>query len=67
MIITQVRFRSEGEDISHGGILVEVDDDSYVICGCCGSIFEMDEIQEMNKIESWIDINDAIIGQAISP
>lgn len=44
------------EDANHDEILVNV------ICGCCGSIFEPDEVVVVEKFEHWIDINEEIIG-----
>lgn len=43
-----------------GGILV---DDEYIICGCCGSVFEVDdENVSIIKRLKWISISDEIIG-----
>ena len=62
MFTKQVRFYLEGENVLYGGILVEDGNDSYVICGCCGSIIEMDDIEEIDEFENWIDISNEIIG-----
>lgn len=33
-----------------------------VICGCCGSIIEADEIAEIEYFKTWVDISEEIIG-----
>lgn len=64
MIIKQVRFRCEGDEAYFGGILVgDGDPYPYIICGCCGSIMEMDDIAEIQKYENWVDISSEIIGE----
>lgn len=41
-----------------GGIMV---DDKYIICGCCGGVFEVDEVTIIKSL-AWINISDAILG-----
>ena len=62
MITKQVRFRGIGEESFQGGIMVDDGSSIYVICGCCGGIYEMDDIEEINEFENWINISDEIIG-----
>ena len=62
MITRQVRFRSLDDDTYFGGILVKDSKESFIICGCCGSIFEMDDIAEIQEYEHWVNISDEIIG-----
>lgn len=63
MFTQQVRFRCEGDDAYLGGILVEDGEKSFVICGCCGGVFEMDDIEEIQKYENWVDLSNEIIGE----
>lgn len=42
-----------------GGIMV---DNKFVICGCCGGVFEVEEITDI-KVLSWIDISEEILGE----
>lgn len=66
----QVRFLFKdhswirGEEI-WGGIGIYNDDDSLVniICGCCGEMFEPDEVVVVEELEHWVDINEEIIGE----
>lgn len=59
MSVIQVKFKDfEGE--VHGGILVE--DEGIVICGCCGGIFEVKEIEIVEKYGYWVDLTEFIIG-----
>lgn len=63
MIIQQVKFRPIGEEAWQGGIYLNYHlQDSYIICGCCGGLFEMDEIEEYSLYEDWVDISEEIIG-----
>ena len=59
----QVKFiDNEGE--IHGGIVkinCNTDKMEYVICGCCGAIFEMTEITIIREYQ-WIDLDYAILG-----
>lgn len=59
MYVTQVLFKDpEGE--MNTGICI---DNKYVICGCCGSVFDEDDIDfEWICHLPWIDISDAIKG-----
>lgn len=69
----QVRFRIINDDIGatdeilggigiyeeyphHNEILVNV------ICGCCGSIFEPEDIEILEIYENWVNLVDTIIG-----
>lgn len=55
----QVKFHVIGEDEDFGGILL---DDEYIICGCCGSIYKIEEIDTLIKYNFWVDINNEIKG-----
>jgi transcription elongation factor Elf1 len=61
VMIKQVRFRyrfGEGEVL--GGIQLE---NGNVICGCCGGVFEPDEVEIIEVFDHWVDISDEIIGE----
>ena len=72
MIIKQVKFCCpEADTIERtkteiGGIAVyesEFDKDpQYIICGCCGGIFESDDAKILRKLD-WIPISTAILGE----
>lgn len=67
---TQVKFKPIGEEAWQGGILFtkETDaaiEDAFVVCGCCGSIYEMDDIEELVVFSNWIDISQEIIGAPV--
>ena len=55
----QVKFHEVGEDIEIGGILL---DDGNIICGCCGSLFEPEDVEIIKEYESWIDLSEEIKG-----
>lgn len=60
MTAKQVRFRCEGEYAHFGGILVQRNSDTFVICGCCGGVIEMDDIAEITEYKYWVDIDNEI-------
>lgn len=68
MKIQQVKFTSFDEDDNEyfdlGGILV---DDEYIICGCCGTVFPLDELRENGIIKyeilPWVNISNEILGE----
>ena len=54
----QVKFiDNEGE--IHGGIFNEQEE--YIICGCCGGIFEKDEVKII-RVYNWADLDEVILG-----
>lgn len=59
---TQVHFHDEGmaEDEWCGGIAYH----DYIICGCCGSIIELDneDVQILEELP-WINVSHEIIGE----
>ena len=61
-MIKQVKFYDRDNDQWLGGIMV---DNDYIICGCCGGTFEVNELEasEIIILKTWIDISDAIIGE----
>lgn len=63
MITKQVKFVDAHEHTIHGGILITEGWEQYVICGCCGSVFEIEDIEIVKEYPDWIDISDSIIGE----
>ena len=59
MYAKQIQFKDD-EDTIFGGILVN---DEYIICGCCGGIFEKEEVTILKEFENWVDISEEIIGE----
>lgn len=54
---------TDGEE-THGGIYCENVDKNYnfVICGCCGGIYELDEITILEIFPVWVyDLDEAIL------
>lgn len=68
MITKQCKF-TDFDGIVHGGIYVmtngQVEDleNDYIICGCCGTIFELDDIEDYSIYKTWVNISDEIIGE----
>ena len=59
MTVKQVDFYDGENRECHSGILVN---DNYIICGCCGGVFEVSELNA-DKIyiyDDWTDIEDTI-------
>ena len=55
----QIKFYEVGEDIEIGGILL---DDGNIVCGCCGSLFEPEDVEIIKEYESWIVLSEEIKG-----
>ena len=55
----QIKFHEVGEDIEIGGILL---DDGNIVCVCCGSLFEPEDVEIIKEYESWIDLSEEIKG-----
>lgn len=67
MTAKQVKFE-DADGVIYGGILVNNDpDNAFIICGCCGSIYPMDEEGEEFKLikvyDDWMNINEEITGE----
>jgi hypothetical protein len=58
---TQVIFT----DIENGHVIGGIAFHDYVICGECGSIIELDDVNSIHELP-WIDISDEIIGDYFS-
>lgn len=64
MFICQVKFREIDTDEPNelGGILVDDGLTSYVICGCCGGVFSLEEVDILEKYDDWNDLSAEIMG-----
>lgn len=60
MLTKQCAFKDEDGTI-FGGIYVEIGEEKYVICGCCGGVMEMDDIEELYLFDEWNNISEEII------
>lgn len=60
MFTKQVKFRwIDDEDEVSGGILV---DNKYVICGCHGGVFLINDIVILQIYNDWMDLSECIMG-----
>lgn len=55
MLAQQVMF-DDGEEVK-GGILVNSE---FIICGCCGGVFEAEEVEVIEYFEYWVPIGEEI-------
>lgn len=68
MVVKQCKF-TDFENTTHGGLYVltngqvEDTDNDYIICGCCGSIFHLDDVESYSIYQTWVDISDEIMGE----
>ena len=66
MKVEQVKFKEFGTDNWVGGIVI---DDRYLICGCCGGVYDLSDtddsadIEEVVRFETWVDISYEIKGE----
>lgn len=60
---TQVMFRQDEETMQENGAewFAGIAYHDEIICGCCGGIIEMDEVETIQPLP-WVDIEDAIAG-----
>ena len=61
MTTKQVRFWNKDDKKWLGGIMI---DSRYIICGCCGSVFDCDKLSEedIEPYREWVDISNEILG-----
>lgn len=55
----QVAFHSENDDsdVVNGGIA----HGDYIICGCCGGVVPMDEVDYLVVYDNWVDFSSEIM------
>jgi nitrite reductase/ring-hydroxylating ferredoxin subunit len=61
MLVKQCKFKDEEGNIL-GGILI---DNEYVICGCCGAVFDVNDsdCEVIEVYRNWVNISDEIMGE----
>ena len=57
MPIKQVLFKGDHPDGVQAGIQLE---NGFVICACCGGVFEPDEIEILHVFDYWVDFSEWI-------
>lgn len=68
MLIRQCRF-VDGESNVLGGLYVftngqsEDKENDYIICGCCGGVFRLEDVESYSIYPNWVDISNEIIGE----
>ena len=55
----QVEFTPDGEEV-FGGILC---DNEFIICGCCGGVYEKGEVTILKTFNLWVPLSDEILGE----
>lgn len=61
MLTKQCAFK-DFEGTVFGGVYLEIGEEKYVICGCCGGVMEMDDIEELYVFQEWNNISEEIVG-----
>lgn len=61
MTTKQVRFKTTDGPRQFGGVYVRDGSREYVICGCCGGVFQMDEIKEFEELDDWVNFSKFIL------
>jgi len=62
-MIKQCKFIDDDGEVC-GGILCDFDNgDKYIICGCCGGIFDPNEVEVLEIYDYWVSLSDEIIGE----
>lgn len=60
MITRQVSFKDDDEELCYG-IQVETDENEwFIICACCGSIFDEEGAHDVQPLGEWVDFSDFI-------
>ena len=63
MFTYQIRFKDLEDGSINGGIVVDDGSKPYVICGCCGSVFDLDEVEVLDEYDDWNSLSDEITGE----
>ena len=60
----QIKFKDLNEDEIHYGFgkFDEYENLEEVICGCCGSTFEVDEVTIVKVYDWWVPLEESIMG-----
>lgn len=59
MTTRQVIFEDIEIGENHAGIEI---DEKYVICGCCGGVFEKDDYKIVKTYDYWVNLESEIAG-----
>lgn len=68
MVVKQCKF-TDFDGGTFGGLYVftngQVEDteNDYIICGCCGAIFHLEDVESYGIYPSWVDISNEIMGK----
>ena len=62
MFAYQIKFKDLEDGSINGGIVVDDGSKPYVICGCCGSILTLDEVELLDEYDDWNSLSVEIIG-----
>ena len=57
MEVKQVLFVGENSEGVQAGIMLE---NGFVICACCGGVFEPDEVEILKVFDFWVDFSEWI-------
>ena len=67
--VTNPEFMDKDSDNIYGGIAKYVDGDDFemipelIICGCCGSEFEPQDVKILERYNDWMDLTETIISE----
>ena len=67
-MLKQCKYYDMENDTIHGGIIDT--DNNVLICACCGSIYPLSELDELDMVilkiyDEWVDFSDEIIAQSM--
>ena len=57
MLTKQCVFKDEDGNLT-GGIYIEIGDEKYIICGCCGGVFELEDVADLKLFDTWVNIEE---------
>lgn len=62
-MVKQCKFKDKHNNVN-GGFLCDFDNgDKYIICGCCGGIFDLNEVEILEIYDNWINLSHEITGE----
>lgn len=60
MIAKQCLFRDEEENLCQGIQVETADNKWFIICACCGSIFEQEDVHDVQVFNDWANFSNCI-------
>ncbi len=60
MRVKQVSFLPLGEEAVLGGIMIHEGENVRIICGCCGGVYEAEDVEIYEEFEDWVNIDEEI-------